>query len=68
MNQAANAALITAITPSDMPSVPTPGQGNFPVLSDKLVRTTEFELSKADRVRNVKGTDLAHVIVFIPTG
>ena len=41
--------------------------GDFTVLSNKLVRTADFELSKADRSRDVRGSDVAHIIVFIPT-
>jgi hypothetical protein len=41
--------------------------GDFTVLSDKLVRTSDFDLSKADRVRGVTGRDVAHIYVFIPT-
>jgi hypothetical protein len=42
--------------------------GDFTVLSSKMIRTSEFELSKADRARGIKGTDIAHIILFIPTG
>ena len=42
--------------------------GDFTVLSNKLVRTSDFELSKADRVKNVEGIDRAHIIFLIPTG
>jgi hypothetical protein len=41
--------------------------GDFTVLSDKLVRTSDFDLSKADRVKGVVGRDVAHIIVIIPT-
>ncbi|MHC4473288.1 MAG: hypothetical protein ACYS99_20275 [Planctomycetota bacterium] len=41
--------------------------GDFTVLSNKLVRTSDFELSKADRVKDVEGVDVAHIIIFIPT-
>jgi hypothetical protein len=41
--------------------------GDFTVLSDKLVRTSDFDLSKADRVRGVTGQDVAHIYVLIPT-
>lgn len=41
--------------------------GDFTVLSDKLVRTSDFDLSKADRVKGVTGQDVAHIIIFIPT-
>lgn len=42
--------------------------GDFTVLSNKLVRTSDFDLSKADRRKDVEGNDVAHIIVFIPTG
>ena len=41
--------------------------GDFSVLSNKLFRTADFELSKADRRRDVRGSDVMHIIVFIPT-
>lgn len=41
--------------------------GTFTVLSNKLVNTKEFDLSQADRVKGVTGTDEAHIIVFVPT-
>lgn len=41
--------------------------GDFTVLSNKLVNTKEFDLSKADRVKGVTGTEEAHIIVFVPT-
>ena len=42
--------------------------GDFSVLSNKLIRTSDFELSKADRKKNAVGKDTAHIIIFIPTG
>lgn len=42
-------------------------QGDFTVLSNKLVRFSDFELSRADRVKNVEGRDVAHIIILIPT-
>jgi hypothetical protein len=42
--------------------------GDFTVLSDKLVRTAAFDLSRADRKKNVTGEDVAHIIVLFPTG
>ena len=41
--------------------------GDFTVLSNKLIRTADFDLSKADRKPNVVGRDVAHIILFIPT-
>ena len=43
-------------------------QGDFTVASTKLVRLNEFELDKAGRVKGAEGRDIAHIIVFIPTG
>ncbi|MDF0673694.1 MAG: hypothetical protein P0120_05035 [Nitrospira sp.] len=45
----------------------TINHGDFTVLSNKLVNTKEFDLSKADRVKGVTGTDETHIILFIPT-
>ena len=42
--------------------------GDFTVVSNKLVRISEFELEKADRVKGVVGKDVVHIIVVIPTG
>jgi len=42
--------------------------GDFTVVSNKLVRLSEFELEKADRVRGIEGKDVQHIIIFIPTG
>ncbi len=41
--------------------------GDFTVLSNKLVRLSDFELDKAERERDVIGTDTQHIIIFIPT-
>jgi predicted small secreted protein len=41
--------------------------GDFSVLSNKIVRLSEFELDKADRTKNVVGKDVMHIICFIPT-
>ncbi len=41
--------------------------GHFTVLSNKLVDVQDFELDKADRVKNIKGSDTAHIIIFVPT-
>jgi hypothetical protein len=40
--------------------------GDFTVLSNKVVRTSEFELEKSNRVRGVVGRDVQHIILFIP--
>ena len=41
--------------------------GDYTVISNRLVRTSDFELSKAERRKNVEGRDVAHMILFIPT-
>ena len=41
--------------------------GDFTVLSSKLIRLSDFELSQAERTRNVEGRDVAHIIIIIPT-
>lgn len=42
--------------------------GDFSVVSNKLVRTSGFELGKADRVRGIEGKEITHIIIFFPTG
>jgi hypothetical protein len=41
--------------------------GDFTVLSNKLIRTSDFDLSSAEPLGHVVGDDTAHIIVFIPT-
>lgn len=41
--------------------------GNYTVLSNKIVSINNFELDKADRVKNVKGVDRSHTIIFWAT-
>ena len=41
--------------------------GKFTVLSNKLVDIQDFDLDKADRVKNIKGSDTSHIFIFIPT-
>jgi hypothetical protein len=41
--------------------------GDFTVLSNKLVNTKDFDLSRADRARGVTGTDKMHLILLFPT-
>jgi hypothetical protein len=41
--------------------------GDYTVLSNRLVRTSEFELSKREKREDVIGEDVAHIIVLIPT-
>lgn len=43
-------------------------QGDFTVLSNKVVRLSQFELSKADRVKNVVGKEVQHLIILFPIG
>ena len=40
--------------------------GDFTVLSNKLVRTGDFDLSKAPRTKNVAGEDVTHIVLFFP--
>ncbi len=56
-------ALLTAILGSGC----TTNHGDYTVLSNKLVRSSNFELSKADRKKSVVGEDVAHIILFFPT-
>lgn len=42
-------------------------QGDFTVISNKMLRLSEFELDKKDRVKGVVGEDVAHIIIFFPT-
>ena len=42
-------------------------QGDFSVLSTKLVRLSDVDLSQADRVKGVEGRDVSHIIFIIPT-
>jgi len=43
-------------------------QGDFTVLSDKLIDAKDFDLSGSEKVRRVKGEDKARIIVLFPTG
>ena len=42
--------------------------GDFSVVSNKLVRTADFELSKAERTKGIVGEDIKHIYLFFPTG
>ena len=42
--------------------------GDFTVVSSKLVRLSEFELEKANRVRGIEGRDVMHIIILFPCG
>lgn len=41
--------------------------GDYTVLSNRLVRTSDFDLSTAERRENVEGRDVAQIFVLIPT-
>lgn len=41
--------------------------GNYTVMSNKIVDVNSFDLDKSDRVKNVKGQDVSHIIFFFPT-
>lgn len=41
--------------------------GDFTVLSNKIIRLSEFELDKADRAKGLVGKDVQHIIIFFPT-
>ncbi len=43
-------------------------QGDFAVISNKLVNTSNFRVGQAERVKGVEGRDVSHIIIFIPTG
>lgn len=42
--------------------------GDFTVLSNKLVRTSSFNLDQAERAKGVKGEEKTDIIIFFPTG
>ena len=42
--------------------------GDFTVVSNKVLRLSEFELGKAERVKGVEGKDVSHIVIFIPVG
>lgn len=41
--------------------------GDFTVLSNKLVRLSEFELDHAERKRGIVGKEVSHIILIFPT-
>lgn len=41
--------------------------GTFTVMSNKIVNVNDFDLDKADKIKNVKGTDRSHIIIFFAT-
>ena len=46
----------------------TTTHGTFTVMSNKIVDIKNFDINKAERIKNVEGEDVAHIIIFIPTG
>ena len=46
----------------------TVNHGDFTVLSNKIVSTQDFDLFSSQRIRNVEGEDMAHMIIIFPTG
>ncbi|MBZ0166756.1 MAG: hypothetical protein K8I00_08100 [Candidatus Omnitrophica bacterium] len=41
--------------------------GDFTVVSNKLVRTSNFDIGSVERKKNITGEDVQHVIIFFPT-
>ncbi len=41
--------------------------GDFTVLSNKVLRLSEFELDKAERIKSVTGKEVQHMFIVIPT-
>lgn len=46
----------------------TINHGDYTVLSNKIVNTKDFDMGIIKRQRNIKGEDVAHIIIAIPTG
>lgn len=46
----------------------TVNHGDFTVLSNKIVSTQDFDMGTSQRIRNVEGEDMAHMIIIFPTG
>lgn len=42
--------------------------GNFTVLSNKIVDVKNFDLNNARKIPHVKGEDVKHLIIVVPTG
>lgn len=51
-----------------MISACTINHGDFTVLSNKIVDTSNFDLENTPRLRNVEGEDITHMIIIFPTG
>lgn len=41
--------------------------GTYTVMSNKIVNVNEFDLDKSDKIKNIKGTDRSHIIIFFNT-
>ena len=46
----------------------TTTHGTFTVMSNKIVDVKNFDINKAERIKNVDGSETSHIIIFIPTG
>lgn len=42
--------------------------GDFTVLSNKLMRLSEFDVAKEDRVKGVVGKEVQHLVILFPIG
>lgn len=42
--------------------------GDFTVLSNKIVDTSNFDLENTPRLKNVEGEDMTHIIIIFSTG
>lgn len=58
---------LLAILAVVMLSACTHNHGNYTVMSNKIVSINNFEIDKADRIKNVKGVDRSHTIFFFDT-
>lgn len=41
--------------------------GDFTVISNKMVRLSDFNLGEAETNKDITGEDIQHIIIFIPT-
>lgn len=46
----------------------TTTHGTFTVMSNKIVDIKNFDINKAERIKNTEGEETAHIILIIPTG
>ena len=51
-----------------MLSACTVTHGTFTVMSNKIVNVKNFDIEKAQKFKHVTGTNMEHIIIFIPTG